>query len=569
MDNRNPNHICLRVQCGICGWALLPGDAFVPLRDGDTSPEAAPCSDKAHFPGNGDTNLAFHDSLLCWRLKCWRCNRSPEAVGVHYDCFVLFKNECTTRDALDRLWMVAVSRSPWRGALDPGLDHDANLAVDLVYEKAEVYGIPELRALPAELIRLIRDYSEAATFWRYICATSLGRELARSSADSNSLSTPLSSISGWARGGEPVISQPEDSSLVRLAFDSRGIKQIERISSRPTYQHRRSDNLAYAIHEESQLRNATANFKYRILRLELPKSLSGFQIWDMPSPPSLEDCGFCGHIAQSTRFRTADLHGATGLTFFFSHGKVYAIHAHTATEPDSRRTFERISKRQIIAFGVRVKQAEGRVTAQKPCFAVRTKLAGDVFIGPCHTGQHRDMVLSQSQPRLLIYNTADFGPATIFGAYSWERHANRGFAPFEYPQPDKVLIQHANFSSAPLNGVTTMRVFYDQEKESCRAILFDYENGARRAVGSCRLGIDLVATYVKPVRICRFPSTYLPIGSGTRRQGVRIVGGCDGDTDCHGTGWVCSEMEGVLEFWSLGPDSAVRIHTGTEEQPFE
>lgn len=106
----------------------------------------------------------------------------------------------------------------------------------------------------------------------------------------------------------------------------------------------------------------------------------------MPNPPCLDDCRFCGHIPQSTRFRTIHVRGVTGLTFFFSFSRVYAIHAHTPTMPHAKRTFESLSKRRqadmawvylpipkgeaIIAFGVRLRRLEGRLKAQKPCFLV-------------------------------------------------------------------------------------------------------------------------------------------------------------------------------------------------------
>jgi hypothetical protein len=181
---------------------------------------------------------------------------------VHSDCFALFKDVCRSKDALGRLWMASVSRRPWRGAPNLELDHDTHLAVDLVYQKAERCGIPELAFLPPELIRLIRDYSESARFWRYISAVSLSKELLASCSEADSVSTPLCNISAWARGRDPTISQSsENSPLMRLTFDRRGIKQVERMSSRPSYQHQRSDNLAFAIQEESQMERITAHVK--------------------------------------------------------------------------------------------------------------------------------------------------------------------------------------------------------------------------------------------------------------------------------------------------------------------
>ena len=106
----------------------------------------------------------------------------------------------------------------------------------------------------------------------------------------------------------------------------------------------------------------------------------------MPNPPDWKDCRFSGHVPQSTRFLTIDLRGVTGLTFFFSFSKVYAVHAHTPAMPYATRTFENLSKRRqagvawvylpipkgedIIALGVRLRQQEGRLKSQQPCFLV-------------------------------------------------------------------------------------------------------------------------------------------------------------------------------------------------------
>ncbi len=128
------------------------------------------------------------------------------------------------------------------------------------------YGIPRLRLLPPELIAMIRDFSESGTFWRYISVLSFGRELSAASTNTASpsptTSLPLTNISAWTRGREPTLLQPSDrSEIVRLTIDYRGIRQIERLPRRPSYQQLRSDSAAFAIQEENELRNVTTLFK--------------------------------------------------------------------------------------------------------------------------------------------------------------------------------------------------------------------------------------------------------------------------------------------------------------------
>ncbi|ORY58252.1 uncharacterized protein BCR38DRAFT_448479 [Pseudomassariella vexata] len=593
MDDGNAKHTHFRAQCGICGLELFAGVSFVPL----ICCESVLCLDNAIFPENGNKDLTLDGNLLCWSPSCRRCGLSPEAVAIHSDCFKMFKKECTTKDALNRLWTAVVSRSPWRGAPNFQLDRDTNLAIDLVCEMAEKYGIPSLRLLPPELIRMIQDYSQSGTFWRYISVTSFSREL--SVASVNPISILLCNISTWVRGREPtLLESPGHPSIIRLTMDSRGIREIERLSHRPPYQHWRSDNMAFAIQEESHLGNITTQYKvvplsktmvprsnavqYSVLRLELPENFRGFHIWDMPNPPRLEDCRFCGHIPQSTRFRTIDLRGATGLTFFFSFSKVYAIHAHTPKMPHAKREFERLTKRRqadmawvylpipkgddITALGVRVRHSEGRFITQKPCFLVRTKLAGDVSIGPCRRGKYKDIILSQLNPSLFIYNTADLGPATIFGTYSLEQRNDISFLPFHHRSSDDASIHHANFSSAPLNNVTRIQVFEDEELGFCRAMLFDYENGARRAVGNCRLGVDPAKTYLNPSRICYCSTQYLSQHSSVVRQMIRVESGSESTHRHQIHTWVCSAMEGNLEFWFSGEESIITIVLETEDK---
>ncbi len=72
--------------------------------------ESITCLDNAIFPEN-DITVIIYGRLLCWLPNCWRCELSPEAVGIHSDCFSLFREECKAEDALDRLW-VAAARNP-------------------------------------------------------------------------------------------------------------------------------------------------------------------------------------------------------------------------------------------------------------------------------------------------------------------------------------------------------------------------------------------------------------------------------------------------------------------------
>ena len=208
---------------------------------------------------------------------------------------------------------------------------------------------------------------------------------------------------------------------------------------------------------------------------------------------------------------------------------------------------------------------------------MRTKLAGDIVIGPYYSGQQGEILLSCLKPRLFIYNVLAFGPANVFGTYSPEASDESVFTSFQTPAPSQH--DHNDFdqlSSAPLKDVTRISVFNDKKLGSCRAIMFDYQNGARRAVGNCRLGVDRVETYLDPTRICYRP--ILPRREHSRaldsqssslvdRREVLVESGCDSTHQHEEAGWVCSAMEGDLEFQFSQVESIIRILAGTEGQP--
>ncbi|EGU78156.1 hypothetical protein FOXB_11347 [Fusarium oxysporum f. sp. conglutinans Fo5176] len=424
------------------------------------------------------------------RTQCGICGKALLA-GEH----------CKIDNAVDRLWITIGKRNLWQRAPMLQLDRETGLDIEIVREKAEAYGIRLLKLLPAELIHMVQEYSDSATFWRYIHVLSIARELSRLQSDAAPpvTSIPLCNILSWTRG---------DCAAVL------------------------SSNCPPVFH---------------VLRLELPASLLGFHIWDTPKPPGIEDCDFYGRVTPSMQFKTTNLRSVTGLTFFFSFSKLYAIHAHTHARPCATKTFDRLPvKRQesvvwiylpmprdeeITSIAMRLKVEGGGATTQKPFFMIRTKLAGDVYVGPCHLRQHRDIVLSQSSPELLIHNVADVGPATVFGTYPRKQHRD-SLPPFNnrWPNMDPLLhlmFEHMYLSVAPLKDVTGIQVLEDENFE-CKGMIFDYSNGAQRALGDCRFGHYRVKTYCEAfmsrLEVNRTMHTAAMTGSARRWKGISSFG---------------------------------------------
>lgn len=221
----------------------------------ELDPESGCCLDPGVFPDYRSNSINLGRKVLCWAPNCYRCADAPEAVGIHSDCLNIFQEHCKVDTALDRLWTIVGQRNLWRGAPTLQLDRDPGLEIDIVREKAEIYGIRLLRLLPVELLQMIQDYSESATFWRYILVLSLARELShlRSDVVSPITSMPLCNVLAWTRGDSNASLSRECPPFVRMTLDCRGIRKIERLPERPAYQPGRSDKDAFVIAHQDHL----------------------------------------------------------------------------------------------------------------------------------------------------------------------------------------------------------------------------------------------------------------------------------------------------------------------------
>lgn len=200
---------------------------------------------------------------LCRRSKCERCAASPEAATMHADCYDLFMLNHEPKHALDRLWIAAAWRDPWRDA--PELDLDNNSFTLPRPSTTESIGIPKLASLPMEIIQLIRSYSRESPFWRYTIVQDVAERSSShqtASATTTFQSFSLRKISAWERGSEPLLatdtSQPP---IIRLLVDSHGIGKLERLTDWPRHTASRSDTRVYAFLDESRAEGFSMQFK--------------------------------------------------------------------------------------------------------------------------------------------------------------------------------------------------------------------------------------------------------------------------------------------------------------------
>jgi hypothetical protein len=219
--------------------------SFVVLGNG-LEPESGLCLDRGVFPDS--RSIRIGRNVLCWAPSCRRCIDATDAVGLHSTCLDLFREHCKIENAVERLWITIGKRNLWQRAPILQLDRETGLDIEIVREKAEAYGIRILKLLPPELIHMIREYSDSATFWRYIHVLSLARELSCLQPDvvPRIAWIPLCNILSWTRGDYAAMLSSNCPPLVRLTLDYRGIRKIERLS-KSSYEPKRSDREAFVI----------------------------------------------------------------------------------------------------------------------------------------------------------------------------------------------------------------------------------------------------------------------------------------------------------------------------------
>ncbi|KND90843.1 hypothetical protein TOPH_04652 [Tolypocladium ophioglossoides CBS 100239] len=411
---------------------------------------------------------------------------------------------------------------------------------------------------------MVHRHSATSLFWRYNAASELTKRLTASS--NQLLSIPLCPVSAWHRGGKPVTAETTHQlPVIRLTIDSWGITEVERLSGYPRFKRWRTDRLIFVILDQGCLEGVTAHFKLGLLRLDLPRNCHGLETWDTPTPPALDRCFFYpANITSSTQFRTIELSQTTGFIFFFCYGNLYAVHAHTRVAPCAQSTYQRLSRRRqqsvtwvyvpisqqdsIAALGARMLLSE-RSFSGSTCLLFRMKLGGDVPVGLTSSKPAKNLLLSKSPPLTIIYDTLELQTVSVIGAYAAEEADDSPITPFCHPHVGNAPFPNACFSLAPLENVSRVSVFNNKQNELCMGILLEYDNGAQRSLGQCRVDVDPVKYYVKPTRICFRRQNYVRPGSSVSLQAtmVKSTARCEHSHDEQG--WTCFAMRGELEFW--------------------
>jgi len=197
---------------------------------------------------------------------------------------------------------------------------------------------------------------------------------------------------------------------------------------------------------------------------------------------------------------------------------------------------------------------------------LRTYLAGDFTVGSHRDGYPtEDFLLGEERPKALMYDTKPnyWRHISVLGAYPQEEPSEDGTAAFRHARSSSSPFWGPSYlSSAPLANVVRLQVFHasnGSDRPLCRGILLEYENGAQRALGECRYGVDPTETWSRPTSICVMEMT-VPRQSGNGTRTVMHVSGASSCSHKHDDdGWACFAMVGNLEFWFDTEEASMTI----------
>lgn len=137
---------------------------------------------------------------------------------------------------------------------------------------------------------------------------------------------------------------------------------------------------------------------------------------------------------------------------------------------------------------------------------MRTRLLGDFTFGP-QCGRTTDIAFEVTSKTHLLHNACFWPDQPIVSvvAVHPKSPSVTGFAP---PGPRNIPNRHnpvSCYSSAYLTSVACIWIYREAETGFLAGFIIDYENGAQRALGSCRVGVDVPETCRDLNRVCVTP----------------------------------------------------------------
>ncbi|KAL7958976.1 hypothetical protein V8C34DRAFT_281120 [Trichoderma compactum] len=577
--------LSLERWCRACGEAMNRGESFVSVFLDNGSVRV----DGSHeYPANEDEDEDDGSDLWVIRRPFFNWDpfgrpRKPncESATIHTECFNMFRRNCPDDQAAPRLFLAGRWRSPWEGAPKFILSVKSDVT-SLIRLAAIACNIPRLEVMPTELKRLVWEdlIAQPCAITRYYSVASLAADSSCQPLDGQ-ISIPIAKVAHWERGQGPASEEEVLPPVIRIIIDYQGISRIERLAKRPEALSQPSDTELYIVESQEALKHVEVQFQSGLARLRRREDGKAIRLlpWDTPSPPVVNHllsptAGRPQHVSV-IQFSTIEVSKITGITFFLTWanhyssprgaGPQYFLHAHTSKEPSARSTFDKLLYPQgwagvwhyvpfphddrLTCFGVEHESG----TSLKVLF--RFEKAGDVMVGIHHDRYHnRTQALWPASDRLrLVCGLSQTGSVITLDAHATGDH--KPGRPFRLPFRQSVVpFGHGGcLSWAPLEHVARLRLFTDEDAGICRGLLLEYEDGGQRAVGECRVGVDVERAYVRPVCLC--------IGrtSGYPRWGIEVrVDGRAGHTHTE-RNWQCYEMRGTLVSWQKRGFSTIKV----------
>ncbi|CAH0046411.1 unnamed protein product [Clonostachys solani] len=602
----SPIHVRLHPHCGTCGTLFEPGDNITALKYDRNSlitidARQFPDSDGPRLPEVWDVSAAGRRYQFCRMGYCPMCGVNNESITCHSDCFNLCLKNMQNGDGLRKLWVAATWRYPLAGCPELRLPPVDNVMSYMDCAK-EALEWPDLAKLPLELKTDIVKLSGPTAIGRYASVLQLMRELASDQPLDATL--PLDNIQSWNRGGKLIVSPAKDGQEIQLIIDAQGLMEIRWVAEPMEDLTVRSDHFLYITGPVEQFSSIKVDFKCGLARLIVPVRQE-LSLWDSPATPQRRTTVAGDEPSHNypwnlmpklpiSRFATIDLRRCDGLTFFIVPSGVHAVHAHTPESPDAVEAFERLrlyydgpvtwfymplaADDEVLAVGLRARRS-GPLELT-PTLLVHLR-SGHYVIGPHRSGAVSDVLVQTRGRPVLIYepsssiqlvpyiNQIAVSPQTgVKAHYRYIR--TRPSCPLDF----------GCLSSAPLEDVVSIDVFRSADNGTCTGMMFTYRDGRQRSLGQCRLGLDVVSTYEKPAKLYH---ALRPHTTGWTRGGYGAVY-VDIATKEHpdlgtfypqevGRGptqfWAHSEMRGVVNFWSKGSDSFLKVDTSEVAEPEE
>jgi hypothetical protein len=174
---------------------------------------------------------------------------------------------------------------------------------------------------------------------------------------------------------------------------------------------------------------------------------------------------------------------------------------------------------------------------------------------------------------LHSYNPDEFSRIFVSGICPKDQQDISPSPPFRNAEPLPIPFRDAYRSSAPLDAsVAVIHVFHNAHNpdDFCKGMLIEYQNGGKRALGECRLGVDPVKVYDAPGCICILNEIHRDEGRRRWPSRYRIKSPSVARVSCtadlghvhHEDGWLCVQFRDrdfTLDMWFSDEQRRVEV----------